>query len=71
VLKVPRGPFLEALGERGAYVVDDDTAELRPIEVGSVSVSEVEIAAGLKAGDQIVLSDPSPFQGAKRVLLQR
>ena len=71
VLKVARGPFLEALGERGAYVVDDDVAELRPIEVGSVSVSEVEIAGGLQAGDQIVLSDPSPFQGAKRVLLQR
>jgi HlyD family secretion protein len=71
VLKVRRGPFLEALGERGAYVVDDDTAELRPIEVGSVSVGEVEIASGLKEGDQIVLSDPTPFQGAKKVLLQR
>ena len=71
VLKVARGPFLEALGERGAYVVDDDTAELRPIEVGSVSVSEVEIASGLKEGDQIVLSDPAPFQGAKKVSLQR
>lgn len=71
VLKVQRGPFLEALGERGAYVVDDDTAELRPIEVGSVSVSEVEITGGLEAGDQIVLSDPTPFQGAKKVLLQR
>jgi len=71
VLKVARGPFLEGLGERGAYVVDDDTAELRPIEVGSVSVSEVEIASGLKEGDQIVLSDPAPFQGAKKVSLQR
>ncbi|HEV8242103.1 MAG TPA: HlyD family efflux transporter periplasmic adaptor subunit [Thermoanaerobaculia bacterium] len=71
VLKVPRGPFLEALGERGAYVVDDDEAELRPIEVGSVSVSEVEIASGLEEGDQIVLSDPTPFQGAKKVSLQR
>lgn len=71
VLKVARGPFLEALGERGAYVVDDDTAELRPIEVGSVSVSEVEIASGLREGDQIVLSDPAPFQGAKKVSLQR
>lgn len=71
VLKVPRGPFLEALGERQAYVVEDDVAVLRPIEIGSVSVSEVEIARGLEAGDEIVLSDPTPFQGAKRVLLQR
>jgi HlyD family secretion protein len=71
VLKVPRGPFLEALGERQAYVVEDGVAVLRPIEVGSVSVTEVEIAGGLEAGEQIVLSDPTPFQGAKRVLLQR
>jgi HlyD family secretion protein len=71
VLKVQRGPFLEALGERQAYVVEDDVAVLRPIEIGSVSVSEVEIAGGLEAGDEIVLSDPTPFQGAKRVLLQR
>lgn len=71
VLKVQRGPFLEALGERQAYVVDDDVAELRPIQIGSVSVSEVEIAGGLKAGDRIVLSDPTAFEGAKRVLLQR
>ena len=71
VLKVQRGPFLEALGERQAYVVDDDVAELRPIQIGSVSVSEVEIAGGLEAGDRIVLSDPTAFEGAKRVLLQR
>ena len=67
VLKVARGPFLEALGERGAYVVDDDRAELRPIEVGSVSVSEVEIASGLKEGDQIVLSDPHYWGGMRNV----
>jgi HlyD family secretion protein len=71
VLKVPRGPFLEALGERQAYVVNDDVAVLRPIEVGSVSIAEVEIKSGLKVGDEIVLSDPSPFEGAKKVLLQR
>jgi HlyD family secretion protein len=71
VLKVARGPFLEALGERQAYVVEDGVAVLRPIEIGSVSVSEVEIAGGLQAGDEIVLSDPSAFGGAKRVLLQR
>jgi len=71
VLKVARGPFLEALGERQAYVVDDGVATLRAIEVGSVSITEVEIASGLEAGEEIVLSDPTPFQGAKRVHLQR
>ncbi|HXT20885.1 MAG TPA: HlyD family efflux transporter periplasmic adaptor subunit [Thermoanaerobaculia bacterium] len=71
VLKVQRGPFLEALGERQAYVVDDGIAQLRPIEVGSVSITEIEISGGLKEGDEIVLSDPTPFGGAKRVSLER
>ena len=34
VLKVPRGPFLEAGGGRRAYVVDGGVATVREIEVG-------------------------------------
>ncbi|HEV8631350.1 MAG TPA: efflux RND transporter periplasmic adaptor subunit [Thermoanaerobaculia bacterium] len=71
VLKVPRGPFLEALGERQAYVVEDGVAVRRPIQVGSVSIGEVEITSGLREGDEIVLSDPAPFENAQRVLLRR
>ena len=71
VLKVARGPFLEAGGGRTAYVVADGVAELRPIEVGSLSVTEIEITAGLEAGDQIIISDPARFRNAERVLLRR
>ena len=71
VLKVQRGPFLEAGGGRQAWVVVDGVAERRRIQVGSVSISEVEIVDGLEVGEEIVLSDPSPFGSAERVLLQR
>lgn len=71
VLKVPRGPFLEASGGRQAWVVVDGLAERRAIEVGSVSVAEVEIVSGLTVGEEIVLSDPAPFGDAERVLLRR
>lgn len=71
VLKVARGPFLEAAGGRQAWVVDDGVAERRPIEVGSTSIAEIEIASGLAEGDEIVLSDPTPFGDARRVLLRR
>jgi HlyD family secretion protein len=71
VLKVARGPFLEAGGGRQAWVVDDGVAEKRRIQVGSVSISEVEIVDGLEEGDEIVLSDPAPFGSAERVLLRR
>jgi HlyD family secretion protein len=71
VLKVPRGPFVEAGGGRHAYVVEDGVATKREIQTGSMSVSEVEIARGLREGEEIVLSDTSLFEGAKTVLLRR
>lgn len=70
VLKVPRGPFLEAGGGRQAYVIEDGIATLRPIEVGSLSVSEIEILAGLEVGDEIIVSDTARFRDAERILLR-
>lgn len=69
VLRAPRGPFVEAGGGREAYVVEDGVAVRRPIEVGAVSVSAVEIVAGLEEGERIVVSDTGRFAGAERVLL--
>ncbi|MEM7582728.1 MAG: HlyD family efflux transporter periplasmic adaptor subunit [Acidobacteriota bacterium] len=70
VLKVERGPFLESGGGRQAYVVEDQIASPRRIEVGAVSVSEVEIVSGLELGEQIVLSDTARFAGADNVLIR-
>ena len=71
VLKAPRGPFLEAGGGRQAYVVEDGIAVLRPIQVGAVSLAEVEIVSGLDFGEQLIVSDTARFDGAKKVLLRR
>ncbi len=72
VLKVPRGPFLEAGGGRQVYVVAaDGMATPRAIEVGAVSVSEVEILKGLSEGEKVILSDTTDFAGAKSVLLRK
>jgi HlyD family secretion protein len=70
VLKVPRGPFLEAGGGRAVYVVADGVARRRKATFGAVSVTEVEVVDGLAAGDQIVLSDTSDFDGADSVLIR-
>ena len=70
VLKVPRGPFLESGGGRSVYVVENGLARRREIEVGAVSVAEVEVVAGLSEGDEIVLSDMSQFDGAETVLIR-
>jgi len=70
VLKVARGPFVEGGGGRQAYRVEDGMAVLRPIEIGSLSVSEVEIVGGLELGDRIIVSDVTRFEGASKVLLR-
>jgi HlyD family secretion protein len=70
VLKAPRGPFVESGGGRIAYVVEDGIATKREIQVGSMSVSEVEIVGGLHEGDRLVVSDTSLFQNAKTVLIR-
>lgn len=70
VLKVPRGPFLETGGGRSVYVVEDGLARRRPIVVGTVSVTEVEILEGLEEGERIVLSDLGTAEGADAVLLR-
>jgi HlyD family secretion protein len=70
VVKTARGPFLESGGGRHAYVVDNGVAEKREIEVGAVSVSEVEITRGVKPGEKVVVSDTSVFEGARTVLIR-
>jgi HlyD family secretion protein len=70
VVKVARGPFLDAEGNRAAYVVDGQMATRREIEVGATSVSEIEIVRGLKEGESIVLSDTNSFDDAKTVMLR-
>ncbi len=70
VLKVARGPFVEAGGGRLAFVVEDGVARQQPIQIGSLSVSEIEILDGLDDGDQIILSDLSRFTDARTILLR-
>ena len=70
VVKVARGPFLESGAGRHAYVVDGGIAVRRQIEVGAVSVGEVEIVKGLSPGERIVVSDTSTFDGARTVLIR-
>ncbi|MEO7793188.1 MAG: HlyD family efflux transporter periplasmic adaptor subunit [Thermoanaerobaculia bacterium] len=73
VLKVPRGPFLEAGGGRQIYVVADGLARRRAVTLGAVSVTEVEILSGVEEGEQVVLSDLGALgagSGAETLLIR-
>jgi len=69
-LKVQRGPFLQSGAGRQAYVVNGDIATRTPIEVGSISGSEVEVISGLTANSRIIISDTSVFNNAPKILLR-
>ena len=70
VLKVKRGPFVESHGGHGVYVMkDDELAEYRRIEVGSVGINEVELISGVKQGDELIISNTSELLGADTVLI--
>ncbi|MBX3690693.1 HlyD family efflux transporter periplasmic adaptor subunit [Dokdonella sp.] len=68
-LIVERGPFVDTGAGRVAYIVRGDVAERTPIQIGATSLNAVEILAGVKEGDRIVISGTDRFNGVQRVAL--
>ena len=68
-LIVERGLFLESGAGRIAYVVEGGIARRREIVVGARSLSDVEIASGLEAGDVVITSSLEAFASAETVLI--
>jgi HlyD family secretion protein len=68
----PVGVQLQGAGVVRLFKVSDGgrAAERVPLRLGRVSVDSVEIAEGARAGDQLVLSDMSPWDGHDRIGLQ-
>jgi hypothetical protein len=52
-------------------VVREGIAHRVAIETGGSSIAEVEILAGLKAGDQIIISSLGELERAERVRLRQ
>jgi HlyD family secretion protein len=69
VLTVARGSFVDESGGRYAYVVRDGIAYKTPVTLGPSSIDKVEILQGLKAGEKIVISGTSNFNGAAKVAI--
>ena len=69
VLKVKRGPFVEAHGGRGVYILDGDLARFRPVRVGSTGLNDVEIISGVEPGETLIISNTAELMGAETVLI--
>ena len=67
-LKVPRAAvFRDARGRWQIYAVEGDHARLKTVEIGLTNEFEIEITAGLKAGDRIILAPPAGLKDGDRV----
>jgi HlyD family secretion protein len=75
VLLLPRGPFVEAQGGHHAWVVaaadspDSGYAVRRPVTLGALSVTAVEVASGLQAGERVVIAGTEHLGESGRVRL--
>jgi len=56
-----------ALFGNAVYVVRDGRVELRPVNVGYVSLTTVEITKGLEAGEQVIVEALDQFREGQRV----
>jgi HlyD family secretion protein len=68
-LTVQRGQFLQSSNGRFVYKIEDGVAIRTSIKIGARSISEVEIIEGLKAGDEIIVSNTDTFNHAQNVLI--
>jgi len=70
VLKFERGAQIDETSH-AVYVIRGDRAVLTPVELGSDSVSEVEVLRGLAAGDRVIISDTRDFKDAPELSVSR
>ncbi|MEW9572155.1 efflux RND transporter periplasmic adaptor subunit [Rhodanobacter sp. Si-c] len=72
VLSVGRPALAKADDDLSLFRLDpgSDTATRVPVRIGAASVDRVEILRGLKAGDQVILSDTSQWDKYDRIKLR-
>lgn len=69
VLFVQRPAYGQANQTVGLFKLDPDgrTATRVSVKLGKASVNQIEVLAGLEAGDRVIISDMSNFDNANRV----
>lgn len=71
-LIVPAGTFLERTGGNWIFVVGKDgkSARRRSIKIGRRTSEQLEILAGVAAGERVLISDYTSLDRADRILIQ-
>ena len=72
VLKVGRPAFGQAFQTISMFVLTPDGSEAvrRPVKLGANSVSTTQIVEGLREGEQVIISDTSPYDSYDRIRIR-
>ena len=70
VLHVARPAIGEAHQTASLFVVRDGEAQRITVKFGRAALKDIEITSGLRAGDQVVLSDMSKWDGHDRLRIE-
>jgi HlyD family secretion protein len=69
-VRVARGPFLSGEGAQDMFVVRDGRAFKTRVDLGLIGYDQVEISRGLEPGDDVIVSDMTPFLHARELKLK-
>ena len=71
VLQIRRGPGLEgSVGSQQLYVVNGSHAVRRAVRLGLAGPEQIEIIAGVEAGEQVIVSDMRSWQGLSPIRIR-
>jgi HlyD family secretion protein len=69
-LRLKRGPFLNGEGPQDVFVVRGGRAIRTKAEIGIVGLDRCEVSRGLRAGDEVVISDMRDYAYAEQLRLR-
>jgi RND family efflux transporter MFP subunit len=67
---VPRAAVQSANGRNLVFIVNGDTVERRAVNVGGTDGDRVEVIAGLRSGDRVVVSPPPDLKDGAKVIVK-
>ena len=70
VTLVPKGAIKTDSGNTFVFIVRDQTVERRAIKTGGTDGDRIEVLAGLKGGDRVVMAPPAELAAGKEIVIK-
>ena len=70
VTLVPKGAIKTDSGNTFVFIVRDQTVERRAVKTGGTDGDRIEVLAGLKGGDRVVMAPPAELAAGKEIVIK-